>query len=97
MRQGALHRLAAPRNLFAALVTSARMRGLLHGPGGNPVLAAAIRAGDAVGLVTLTLDGRVVWLPEAVSNPAAVPRRVDLTDLPMRDALSVVFRRTQAA
>jgi hypothetical protein len=91
-----LHRPASPAGLLAALVTSARMRGLLHGAKAF-AHAAAIRAGDQVGLVTLTLDARVVWFPDAISQPHAAARRVDLTDLTIGDALAVVFARRQAA
>ena len=87
--------ITTPHRLIAALATSARMRGMLHGAVAY-AHAAAIRTGDHIGLVTMTLDGRVVWLPEALSHPHAVTR-VDLTDLPLADALAVVFRRPQTA
>jgi hypothetical protein len=82
---------------LATLIRSARMRGLLHGSHASSQHAAAIRAGDRVGLVTLTLDGRVVWLPGALSEPTQAPKRIDLTDLSVFDALTVVFRRPRAA
>jgi hypothetical protein len=90
-------RFATPRGLLAALIRSARMRGSLHGAHASSQHAAAIRAGNRVGLVTLTLDGRVVWLPGALSEPMQAPKRIDLTDLSVCDALAVVFRRPQTA
>jgi hypothetical protein len=44
----------------------------------------------------MTLDGRVVWLPRALSSSTHDPHWIDLTDLPLVDALTVVFRRPQA-
>jgi len=67
------------------------MRGVLHAAEATRAHAAAIRAGDQVGLVTLTLDNRVVWLPDAVSRPHATPQRIDLTDLTVGDALGIIF------
>jgi hypothetical protein len=81
--------------MLAALITSARMRGVLHAAEATTEHVAAIRAGSEVGLVTLTLDGRVVWFPGALSAPGTL-RRVDLTDLPLFEALAVVFRRPPA-
>jgi hypothetical protein len=82
-----------PRALFSALVVSAMMRGVLHVAHHAPRRrAAAIRSGEHVGLVTLTMDDRVVWLPAALSRPHVAIRRFDLTELPLPDALSLVFR-----
>ena len=83
-----------PRALFSALVVSAMMRGVLHVAHHHPPRrrAAAIRSGEHVGLVTLTMDDRVVWLPAALSRPHVAIRRFDLTELPLPDALSLVFR-----
>ncbi|MBV9646434.1 MAG: hypothetical protein JO043_03125 [Candidatus Eremiobacteraeota bacterium] len=89
-------RWASPYRLIAALVTSARMRGVLHDARTYPH-AAAIGSGDHVGLVTMTFDGRVVWLPKALSHPHISPTEVDLTDLTLGEALAIVFRRPQPA
>jgi len=81
-----------PLALFKALVTSARMRGMLHGPEPKFEHAAAIGRRGHVGLMTLTFYDRVVWLPGAISHPHQEAERIDLTDLAVEEALKIVFR-----
>jgi hypothetical protein len=86
-----------PLGLFKALVTSARMRGMLQGSEPKFQHAAAIGSAGQMGLMTLTYYDRVVWLPGALSHPHRTAPRIDLTDLAVDEALKVVFRLRFAA